>query len=105
MNGVKVGKDKEHRLEHAVIIAILQSKYDLFRFINEARLKPMYPWSLVDRCLVGRVLGEGASAVKGNKKRRIHILILSARRQMPAQESVEVEKLNRLVSYKCFVLQ
>ena len=41
VNGVKVGKDKEHRLEHAVIIAILQSNYDLFRFVNEARLKPM----------------------------------------------------------------
>ena len=32
-------------------------------FINEVQLKPMYPRSLVDRYLVGRVIGEGASAV------------------------------------------
>ena len=45
------------------------------------------------------MLGEGASAVKGNKKRRIHILILSARRQMPAQkcESRKIESFYRVI--------
>jgi len=63
VNGVKVGKDKEHRLKHGDIIAILHSEYDAFLFISEARMKQMYPQSLVDKYIVGRVLGEGASAV------------------------------------------
>lgn len=63
VNGFKVGKDKQHGLEHGDVIAILKFNYDVFLFISEGRLRQIFPRSVIDKYLVGRVLGEGASAV------------------------------------------
>merc|ERR1719450_816891 len=63
VNGIKVGKDKEQILDQGDVVAILQSNFNVFFFISELRLRQSYPIRVIEKYLVGSVLGEGASAV------------------------------------------
>ena len=63
VNGIKVGKGKQQSLDQGDVVAILQRDFDVFVFVSEARLRKMYPDTVVSKYVVGRVLGEGSSAV------------------------------------------
>ena len=63
VNGIKVGKGKQQRLDQGDVVAILQRDFDVFVFVSEARLRKMFPDTVVSKYVVGRVLGEGSSDV------------------------------------------
>jgi len=63
VNGLKVGKGKQHSLDQGDIVAILQVDFEVFVFVSEARLRQIFPHPVVNKYVVGRVLGEGSSAV------------------------------------------
>ena len=50
-------------LDQGDTISILQMDFKVFLFISEVRLRQIYPASVAKKYLVGRVLGEGSSAV------------------------------------------
>ena len=62
VNGIKVSKGKQQSLDQGDVVAILQRDFDVFVFVREARLRKMYPDTVVSKYVVGRVLGEGSSA-------------------------------------------
>ena len=62
VNGIKVGKGKQQSLDQGDVVAILQRDFDVFVFVSKARLRKMYPDTVVSKYVVGRVLGEGSSA-------------------------------------------
>ena len=63
VNGLKLGKGKQHSLDQGDTISVLQMDFEVFMFICEVRLRQLYPRSVTNKYLVGRVLGEGSSAV------------------------------------------
>jgi len=63
VNGLKVGKDKQHSLDHGDMISILQLDFQVYLFLSEFRMKQLYPERVATKFLVGRTLGEGSSAV------------------------------------------
>ena len=44
-------------------MAILERHFDVFIFANEARLRKMLQDTVVNKYVVGRVLGQGSSAI------------------------------------------
>merc|ERR1719233_554645 len=63
VNGLKLVKGKQHSVDQGDMISILQTDFKVFLFISEVRLRQIYPHSVAKKYLVGRVLGEGSSAV------------------------------------------
>ena len=81
INEVRVGKEKWSRLAHLDEIGVLEFDFALFYYIDEGLLKLQLDERLRSKYLVGRLLGEGASAsVKevftrvGHERRAIKII-------------------------------
>jgi len=63
VNGLKVGKDKQHSLDHGDVISLLQEDFQVYLYMDEFRMRQKYPPAVTSKYLVGRILGEGSSAV------------------------------------------
>ena len=62
VNGLKVGKNKTYRLSHGDVISLLDPDLKIYSFLCEKHLRLHWPESLASTYLVGRIVGEGASA-------------------------------------------
>ena len=62
VNGLKVGKNKTYRLSHGDVISLLDPHLQIYSFLCEEHLRLHWPESLNSSYLVGRSVGEGASA-------------------------------------------
>ena len=81
INKVRVGKEKSSRLAHLDEIGVLECDFALYYFLDEGLLKLQLAEDLWSKYIVGRLLGQGASAsVKegftrvGHKRRAIKII-------------------------------
>jgi len=81
INEVRVGKEKSSRLAHLDEIGVLECDFALYYFVDEGLLKLQLAEDLWSKYIVGRLLGQGASAsVKevftrvGHKRRAIKII-------------------------------
>ena len=81
INKVRVGKEKSIRLAHLDEIGVLECDFALYYFLDEGLLKLQLAEDLWSKYIVGRLLGQGASAsVKegftrvGHKRRAIKII-------------------------------
>ena len=81
INKVRVGKEKSSRLAHLDEIGVLECDFALYYFLDKGLLKLQLAEDLWSKYIVGRLLGQGASAsVKegftrvGHKRRAIKII-------------------------------
>ena len=62
VKGLKVGKDKEYRLNHGDVISVVEAQFEVYCLLLEEQVKLLFPEELGRKYLVGREVGRGASA-------------------------------------------
>ena len=62
VKGLKVGKDKEYRLNHGDVISVVEAQFEVYCLLLEEQVKLLFPEELGRKYLVGRVARRGASA-------------------------------------------
>ena len=108
INEVRVGKEKPSRLAHLDEIGVLECDFALYYYIDEGLLKLQLDEDLRSKYLVGRLLGEGASAsVKevftrdGHERRAIKIIAKEGEQYSESEDLMREVDVLRGIKHPC----
>ena len=108
INEVRVGKEKSSRLAHLDEINVLECDFGLYYYIDENLLKLQLEEDLRSKYIVGRLLGEGASAsVKevfarvGHERRAIKIIAKEGEQYSESEDLMREVDVLRGIKHPC----
>ena len=108
INKVRVGKEKSSRLAHLDEIGVLECDFALYYYIDEGLLKLQLDEDLRSKYLVGRLLGEGASAsVKevftrdGHERRAIKIIAKEGEQYSESEDLMREVDVLKGIKHPC----
>ena len=108
INEVRVGKEKSSRLAHLDEIGVLECDFALYYYIDEGLLKLQLDQALLSKYLVGRQLGEGASAtVKevftrvGHERRAIKMIDKGGEQYSESEDLMREVDVLRGIKHPC----
>ena len=108
INKVRVGKEKSSRLAHLDEINVLEFDFALYYYIDEGFLKLQLDEDLRRKYLMGRLLGEGASAcVKevftraGHERRAIKIIDKGGEQYSESEDLMREADVLRGIKHPC----